>query len=667
MPRSCASSLIARCASSASLNSSGRSTFARCAARSIDDDARARDLGGDRLELLRRRRRILGAGDRERRRGDRAERAAQVELAQELAVAHVGLGRRREEHRAEALHVAERRREPARQHGVGDRGHAAARERARCARPRTLASPKRADVHASTSRSSRSGASSASRMPTAPPSERPTNENALGSARVVEHAPREVADVAQLDPSARRRGPGWSTRTTSKPRERRRLRVPHRASSSRASRRERRSVSVSPAVERRARGRRTRPPSRGSPPARARPARSARPRTASRRARFARMRSASTSRPSSVSRSARRRRRVYASASESAFHSACQAPAARSCSCSSVAAARRPRRGRARRTRGRAPAPTGFRLCGIVDDAPSRASRTSPTSVCASSTTSSAIFAAKPAATASAAPSSASGRRRVCHGSTGSGRSSSLRVRVQHLEPAVAERGERPRRAAELRRQARGGEALPRVDDPDEPARRPSARTSSAPPAAAASAPPSPSRGARPRAARTRARRRRARATISASRRARRARPPCRGCPGSSRRDARRSERSRSARTSGSTGLPASRPSRASSLDVETVGGEDVVAELGISRAARRARARARRRASPRATRRRETAARSVAGTKSASKRAKNTVCRSPCRRMSKRSSHRPHSVARRRVGETASSARGGRSASAGA
>ena len=45
-----------------------------------------------------------------------------------------------------------------------------------------------------------------------------------------------------------------------------------------------------------------------------------------------------------------------------------------------------------------------------------------------------------------------------------------LRVRVQDVEAAVAERGERSSRAAELRGQARGGKALPRVDDPDEPA-----------------------------------------------------------------------------------------------------------------------------------------------------------------------------------------------------
>ena len=99
---------------------------------------------------------------------DRAELAAQVELAQDLAVAHVCLGRRGEEHRAEALHVAERRCEPARQNGVGDRFHAARAYERDALVPRLCASPNRADVHASTSRSSRSGASSASRMPTAP-------------------------------------------------------------------------------------------------------------------------------------------------------------------------------------------------------------------------------------------------------------------------------------------------------------------------------------------------------------------------------------------------------------------------------------------------------------------------------------------------------------------
>src|SRR3954447_16557913 len=62
------------------------------------DYARMGDLGGDRLEVLGRRRRILGAGYRQRGRRDVAEPAANVVLAQDLAVAHVHLGRRPYEH-----------------------------------------------------------------------------------------------------------------------------------------------------------------------------------------------------------------------------------------------------------------------------------------------------------------------------------------------------------------------------------------------------------------------------------------------------------------------------------------------------------------------------------------------------------------------------------------
>ena len=58
-----------------------------------------------------------------------------------------------------------------------------------------------------------------------------------------------------------------------------------------------------------------------------------------------------------------------------------------------------------------------------------------------------------PEAISSAAPSSAIRTRFVCHGSVGSRRSSSARVERGDLGPALAERGERARRAAELRRQ----------------------------------------------------------------------------------------------------------------------------------------------------------------------------------------------------------------------
>src|SRR5262249_50692374 len=45
------------------------------------------------------------------------------------------------------------------------------------------------------------------------------------------------------------------------------------------------------------------------------------------------------------------------------------------------------------------------------------------------------------------------------------------RVRAEDVERIVAERGERTGRAAELRREPLCGDALPHVDDPDEPAR----------------------------------------------------------------------------------------------------------------------------------------------------------------------------------------------------
>ena len=65
----------------------------------------------------------------------------------------------------------------------------------------------------------------------------------------------------------------------------------------------------------------------------------------------------------------------------------------------------------------------------------------------------------------------ATGRRRACHGTTGSGRPSSSAYAFEHLEPVVAESGERAARAAELRREARR-RAGARVHDADQPARR---------------------------------------------------------------------------------------------------------------------------------------------------------------------------------------------------
>ena len=120
--------------------------------------------------------------------------------------------------------------------------------------------------------------------------------------------------------------------------------------------------------------------------------------------------------------------------------------------------------------------PTGLRLCGIVEEPPRPAgSRTSPTSVCDRSATSSADLGEDARRDAERERRARrSGPRLVCHGTTGSTRSSSPRSAAQHLEPAVAERGERAGRAAELDREARRRESRPaaaaRSTSADEPA-----------------------------------------------------------------------------------------------------------------------------------------------------------------------------------------------------
>ena len=112
----------------------------------------------------------------------------------------------------------------------------------------------------------------------------------------------------------------------------------------------------------------------------------------------------------------RRRRRTG-----SVAHSACQAPAARSCSWPMHASIVATRPGARRAAATAAMAATGLRLCGIVDEPPrpSPASCASPTSVCASSTTSNPALPHAPAATPSAPARVASRVRSVCHGSTG--------------------------------------------------------------------------------------------------------------------------------------------------------------------------------------------------------------------------------------------------------
>ncbi len=167
----------------------------------------------------------------------------------------------------------------------------------------------------------------------------------------------------------------------------------------------------------------------------------------------------------------------------------------------------------------------------------------------------------------------------MCHGSTGSGRSSASAYACSTsipLSPSAASVPAAPPSCAGRRWE--GASARGRCRRASS---RPSARTSSAPPAAGACAPPSRSLGARRRAARTR------RATPSSSsttsrrrvardERGRRVEDVLR----SSRREWTCSDRSRNRRTSGSTGLPALRPSRASSVGVQAVGGEHVVREL---------------------------------------------------------------------------------------
>ena len=143
-----------------------------------------------------------------------------------------------------------------------------------------------------------------------------------------------------------------------------------------------------------------------------------------RRSRFARIRSGCTSSASSVSAIAASAPPVWASAPESASHSACQAPAARSCSWSSASVSTDACAAASRAEARASAAPTGFRFWGIVEDAPAPA-EISPTSVCARSRTSSAIFAAAPAATASAPPRAAMRARFVCQGRAGTARSSS--------------------------------------------------------------------------------------------------------------------------------------------------------------------------------------------------------------------------------------------------
>ena len=124
--------------------------------------------------------------------------------------------------------------------------------------------------------------------------------------------------------------------------------------------------------------------------------------------RLARMRSASTSRPSSdVAQPARGGAGRGRAGRVSGRHSLCQAPAARSCSCtiaaSSVGDERRAPAARSRARRSRRP---GCACAASPSSRRRRASRTSATSVCASSVMSRAALPIAPAATPSAPASS---------------------------------------------------------------------------------------------------------------------------------------------------------------------------------------------------------------------------------------------------------------------
>ena len=91
--------------------------------------ARARDAAADRLGLIGRRRRILVAGEHEDGSSDRAEGVAGIPVGERLAAAGVALGLGRDHHRAVGAHelgvlAVRPRREPQREHRVGDRLHA---------------------------------------------------------------------------------------------------------------------------------------------------------------------------------------------------------------------------------------------------------------------------------------------------------------------------------------------------------------------------------------------------------------------------------------------------------------------------------------------------------------------------------------------------------------
>ena len=142
----------------------------------------------------------------------------------------------------------------------------------------------------------------------------------------------------------------------------------------------------------------------------------------------------------------------------------------------------------------------GFRLCGMVEDGAARALAHLPHLGLREQHDVERDLRGDPGGQVERRADPRDGRAdRVPHGPHRAGRAPRRRARTTS-GPCVAERRERPRRAAELRRELERGEVLARVEQPRRATSRPSLRTSSAPPAGAASAPPSAWRGARRRA-----------------------------------------------------------------------------------------------------------------------------------------------------------------------
>ena len=170
-----------------------------CAARSITSKRAPGIRSATCSTTAGRSRRIVGACDHERRSGDSRRASSRTSQPRErLATACVALRVDGEHRLAVRGDVLERRREPAGQDRVDDRARVPA-ARTTAARSRYCSGlSNRAAVEASTSRSTRSGTVSASCIPTAPPSDRPTNEKVAGRDRA-QDVVRELGDVRERD------------------------------------------------------------------------------------------------------------------------------------------------------------------------------------------------------------------------------------------------------------------------------------------------------------------------------------------------------------------------------------------------------------------------------------------------------------------------------------